>query len=105
MAVVATTLGRVEGRETPTHQTFLGIPYAAPPLGRLRFAPPEPAKPWTGVRPALAAAPACPQPPFVLPGMDPGPVGEDCLALNVFTPGADGGRRPVMVWFHGGGFV
>jgi len=105
MAVVETTLGRVEGRETPTHQTFLGIPYAAPPVGRLRFAPPQPAAAWSGVRAALTAAPACPQAPFALPGMDPGPTGEDCLALNVFTPGADHGRRPVMVWFHGGGFI
>jgi para-nitrobenzyl esterase len=105
MAIVATTQGRVEGRETPTHQRFLGIPFAAPPVGRLRFAPPQPAAPWSGVRPALAAGLACPQTAHLLPGMDPGPVGEDCLALNVFTPGADDGRRPVMVWFHGGGFT
>ena len=105
MAVVETIHGRVQGREAPTHQTFLGIPYAAPTVGRLRFAPPAPPASWSGVRPAVAAALACPQPPSLLPGMAPGPTGEDCLALNVYTPAADDGRRPVMVWFHGGGFV
>src|SRR5262245_21918870 len=105
MAVVETSLGRVEGRETATHQSFLGMPFAAPPVGRLRFAPPASAPPWTGVRPALEPGHACPQPASLLPGMAPGPTGEDCLSLNVYTPAADGGRRPVMVWLHGGGFV
>jgi para-nitrobenzyl esterase len=105
MAVVETTQGRVAGHETPTHQSYLGIPFAAAPVGALRFAPPEPVAPWPGVRNALTAAPACPQQPHLLPGMDPGPLGEDCLALNVYTPGAGDGRRPVMVWFHGGGFM
>jgi len=105
MAIVETSGGRVEGRETATHQTFLGIPYAAPPVGRLRFAPPATAAPWSGVRPALEPGLACPQPASLLPGMTPGPTGDDCLSLNVYTPSADGGRRPVMVWMHGGGFV
>jgi para-nitrobenzyl esterase len=105
MAVVEITSGRIEGREAPTHQTFLGIPYAAAPVGRLRFAAPAPAASWSGVRAAIAPALACPQPPSLLPGMAPGPTGEDCLALNVYTPAADRGRRPVLVWFHGGGFV
>jgi len=105
MAVVVTTQGRVAGRETATHQTFLGIPFAAAPVGPLRFAPPAPAAPWTGVRPALEPGHACPQPAALLPGMAPGTLGEDCLSLNVYTPAADDGRRPVMVWFHGGGFI
>lgn len=105
MAIVETSGGRVEGRETSTHQSFLGIPYAAAPVGRLRFAPPASATPWTGVRPAVEAGLACPQPASLLPGMAPGPTGEDCLSLNVYTPAADGGRRPVMVWLHGGGFI
>lgn len=105
MAVVETTHGKVEGREAPTHQTYLGIPFAAPPVGRLRFAPPAPPAPWTGVRPALEPGHACPQPQSLLPGMAPGTTGEDCLSLNVFTPAADDARRPVLVWLHGGGFV
>ena len=105
MAVVETTSGKVEGRESPTHQTFLGIPFAANPVGALRFAPPAPPAAWTGVRAAKEPGHACPQPASPLPGMAPGPIGEDCLTLNVFTPSAGRGHRPVMVWFHGGGFV
>src|SRR4051794_35235634 len=105
MGVVETTHGRRAGRETPPPHTSLAIPFAAAPVGRLRFAPPAPVAPWSGVRPALVAASSCPQQRHLLPGMDPGPTGEDCLALNVFTPGADDARRPVMVWFHGGGFT
>jgi len=105
MAIVETSGGRVEGRETATHHSFLGIPYAAAPIGRLRFAPPAVAPPWTGIRSALEAGLACPQPPSLLPGMEPGPIGDDCLSLNVYTPAPDGGRRPVLVWIHGGGFV
>jgi len=105
MAIVETTSGRVEGREAPTHQTFLGIPFAASPVGALRFSPPAPPPSWTGVRPTVEPGHACPQPESLLPGMAPGSQGEDCLALNVYTPSADRGRRPVMVWLHGGGFV
>ncbi|MFK5283028.1 carboxylesterase family protein, partial [Lacticaseibacillus paracasei] len=66
---------------------------------------PEPPAAWTGVCAAKEPGHACPQPESLLPGMAPGTVGEDCLSLNVYTPAADGRRRPVMVWFHGGGFV
>jgi para-nitrobenzyl esterase len=80
---------------------FLGIPYAAPPVGALRWQPPQPAANWSGVRDATQFAPHCPQPG--------GPFGEastseDCLYLNVFTPRAVA-RHPVMVWIHGGALV
>jgi para-nitrobenzyl esterase len=83
---------------------YLGIPFAAPPVGPLRWKPPAPAAPWSGERPALAYGPACPQP------MRPdrpngggafGPTSEDCLSLNVFAP-VNAKRAPVMVWIYGG---
>ncbi|MET9958428.1 carboxylesterase family protein [Streptomyces sp. NPDC006326] len=110
--VVATDRGPVRGRDHGGHRTFEGIPYAAPPTGPLRWRLPEPEAPWTGVRDAGAPGPRCVQLPPVGPG---GPTGsEDCLYLNVTAPGPaparapapDGQRRrPVLVWFHGGGFA
>jgi para-nitrobenzyl esterase len=104
---VETRNGRIEGREEDGVQVFRGIPYAKPPVDELRFRAPQPPDPWTGTRPALEFGASAPQPPLALPlpGMDVGPMDEDCLYLNVYTPAADGGRRPVMVWVHGGGFV
>lgn len=86
------------------YRTFDGIPYAAPPVGRLRWAPPHPAAHWSGVRDVTRPASACPQSPGEVPG---GSTDEDCLHLNVTTPdGATPGRpRPVVVWLHGGGFT
>jgi para-nitrobenzyl esterase len=87
---------------------FRGIPYAAPPVGLLRWRPPQPQVKWTGMRDATHFGPACPQSPDS-PVMMVGPVGtsnEDCLTLNVWKPAgaAAGAKRPVMVWIHGGGF-
>ncbi len=82
---------------------YKGIPYAAPPVGLLRWRPPQPPSAWSGIRSAAAFGPACLQPTGAANvGGDPGPVSEDCLTLNVWAP--KGGRRlPVMVWIHGGG--
>jgi len=101
--VVATADGAVGGKAAQTMDEFLGIPYAAPPVGPLRWRPPQPAAPWTGIRDAAAFAPHCPQPPS---GFGVASTSENCLYLNVFTPpGARGRHLPVMVWIHGGSFL
>jgi len=106
--VVETRLGKLRGAREEGLERFLGIPFAAPPLGARRFAAPEPAAPWAGVRDATRFGPSAPQLPIpfdLIAGMDVGATDEDCLYLNVFTPAADGARRPVLVWVHGGAFT
>nr|MDA8247710.1 carboxylesterase family protein [Rhodospirillales bacterium] len=99
---VATAAGRLRGSLADGVRVFRGIPYAAPPVGPLRFRPPAPLPPWSGVRPALDFGPAAVQPPLAgLPGL---PTDEDCLSLNVWAPAAGAGH-PVLVWLHGGGNV
>jgi para-nitrobenzyl esterase len=105
--IVETRSGRVEGVARDGVLEFRGIPYARPPVGPLRFCAPQREEPWSGIRPAREFGASAPQRPLALPlpGMDVGACDEDCLTLNLCTPAAAGGRRPVLVWIHGGGFV
>ncbi len=107
MTTVETTHGRLQGVEEGGVRVFRGVPYASPPVGELRFAAPQPPLPWPGTRPALAFGPAAPQVPPASPvaGEVPAVQDEDCLTLNIWTPGTDQARRPVLVWVHGGGFT
>jgi para-nitrobenzyl esterase len=102
--VAGTANGVVLGVASGAVDEFLGVPYAAPPVGALRWQPPKPAASWTGVRDATQFAPHCPQPasPF-----GKASTSEDCLYLNVFTPSHQqpGSGSPVMVWIHGGALV
>ncbi|MFC9701531.1 carboxylesterase/lipase family protein [Streptomyces sp. NPDC056943] len=111
MTVCGTRQGAVRGRALPGGVTsFLGIPYAAPPFGALRFREPAPPEPWTGVRDATAHGPTAPHAPYAPPFDALIPEndipGEDCLNLNIWTPAPEpGAGLPVMVWLHGGAFT
>lgn len=95
---VQTPMGRLRGIESRGCRFFRGIPFAQPPVGSLRFCPPLPGLPWSGVRDALLCANAAMQPKRLLPQS------EDCLYLNVTAP-AGNGPFPVFVWIHGGGLT
>jgi para-nitrobenzyl esterase len=99
--------GKLQGASKDGITSFKGIPFAAAPVGDLRWRPPQPVKPWTDVRKATDYGPDCAQLPF--PG-DAAPLGvppaEDCLYANVWAPDGSAGKKlPVMVWIYGGGFV
>ncbi|MFD0413791.1 carboxylesterase/lipase family protein [Streptomyces sp. NPDC127108] len=110
--VVTTAQGAVRGLRQGDTTAFLNIPYAAPPRGAARFAPPRPHEPWDGVRNATEHGPGAPQSARELGAVDMSPYfgtgwsrGEDYLTVNVWTPASGGGGLPVMVFVHGGGFV
>jgi para-nitrobenzyl esterase len=106
LVVVNTSNGDIAGCKIENGvSAFLGIPYAKPPKGDLRFAPPVEVESWDDVRPAIHFGPSCPQTkdefePASLLYQD-----EDCLSLNIWTPQADDKKRPVIIYIHGGGFV
>jgi para-nitrobenzyl esterase len=103
---VQTRDGRIEGERRGGHVAFRGIPFAKPPVGPLRFAAPEAPTPWSGVRASFDFGPSAPQGGSAVRGMSAeGPLSEDCLYLNVYTRAADGRRRPVLFWIHGGAFT
>jgi para-nitrobenzyl esterase len=106
LAVAQTAAGTVRGVVAADHRLFAGIPYAAPPIGSLRWQPPAPVAAWHGVRDATRVGPRCLQDPSGDPEFGR-QTDEDCLTLNVWTPpvSADDAKRPVMVWIHGGAFI
>jgi para-nitrobenzyl esterase len=106
--VVETSNGKVRGYGRRGIIKFKGIPYAAPPVGNLRFSPPAPFEPWSGVRDALEYGPTAPQAPSNLEALFGGQRAQneaECLTLNIWTPGVDSSKRPVMFFIHGGAFV
>ena len=119
--IVETAQGQVQGLVDDGILEYLGIPYAAPPVAELRFRPPQPAKAWDGVLDATSLGAPCmqmysPSGPrtsdftrqiqtIYSTAGDSKIDNEDCLFLNVWTPAADETKRPVMVWFHGGGYA
>ncbi len=106
--IVATAQGKIRGLPVDGGMAFLGIPYAAAPVGPALFAAPAPAAPWEGVRDAVRLGPTAPKPPYIPPYetllRDPVIAGDEFLNVNVWTPDPGGAGLPVMVWIHGGAF-
>ncbi len=103
--VVRTHDGLVKGLRTGLAREFLGIPYAAPPVGALRWRPTRPAVPWRGTRLATKPGSNCAQTGSVATGVPTTSTAENCLFLNIYTPRSARPGLPVMVWIHGGGFT
>jgi para-nitrobenzyl esterase len=104
----STDSGVVSGVREGGLSVYKGIPFAAPPVGDLRWRAPAPVAPWTGTRKADAFAPACMQTGVSMPGETPPAVSEDCLYLNIWTPAKSDSaheRLPVIVWIYGGGYI
>jgi para-nitrobenzyl esterase len=106
--IATTTQGKVRGTQVNGVGAFLGIPYAAAPIGPALFRAPAPAPSWDGVRDATKLGPTVPKPPYVAPFdtllQDPVIAGDESLNVNVWTPDPGGDGLPVMVWIHGGAF-
>lgn len=106
--VIATSEGRLRGLLDNGLAVFRNVPFAAPPTGALRFMPPAPAERWSDVRDATQDGPICPQlPARLVPLMGPieAAQDEDCLTLTIWGPEPREHARPVLVWFHGGGYA
>jgi para-nitrobenzyl esterase len=106
--IARTALGDLLGVHYAGGSQFRGVPYAEPPLGERRFAPPHPLSAWTGLRDASQYGPVPPQPPSRLRnvlGDFIRPQSEDCLTLTISTPALDARSHPVLVWLHGGGYL
>jgi para-nitrobenzyl esterase len=111
-AIVSLPAGDIQGRSEDGVSIYRAVPYATAPVGERRFAPPQPATPWTGVRPALDAGANAPQRTRQVPGLDAAPLigtgwskGDEYLTLDVLRPDDQRTALPVMVFIHGGGFV
>jgi para-nitrobenzyl esterase len=108
VSVASTALGDLRGTEEHGVTVFRGVSYAAPPVGPLRFTPPQPLAAWHGLRDATRHGPIAPQTRSRLRAAMGGfecPQDEDCLTLTIWTPRADNARRPVLVWLHGGAWL
>ncbi len=105
--LVETTYGKVQGLKQGAITVWKGIPFAHPPIAHRRFLPPQPLQPWSTVLDATQFGPASLQSTRLgnASAVDGRPTSEDCLSLNIWSPGADQQKRPVMVYIHGGGFV
>jgi para-nitrobenzyl esterase len=113
--IVETRYGKVQGSQQGSISVWKGIPFAQPPTGEHRFRAPQPPQGWTGVREATTFSPMAPQVPEMGASLvgslgeerafEPRPMSEDCLYLNIWSPGTAGEKRPVMVYIHGGAFT
>jgi len=103
--LVKTPYGTLAGTREKGFVSFLGVPYAAHPVGPLRFRRPQPPLSWEGIRQAKRYGDYCPQPGTRETLEKEAAANEDCLTLNIFTPGCDEKKRPVAIWIHGGAYM